>query len=137
MKKKKRRGGRGLQESWCIMSMSSSTWCVGVSFGDVRCSELRWLLLAPDAQLLLCHLRLYPSVVLLRRGWTCHSLQPSVSLIRRQQMCSHQSHLVIIVFEVGMFTLQLNHLQPGDPLLLLGRHQVGIWIPAFWFSSNT
>lgn len=41
------------------------TWCVGVCFGDVGCGELRWLLLAPDAQLLFRHLSLYPPVVLL------------------------------------------------------------------------
>lgn len=125
-----------LQETWSIMSMSRRTWCVGVSFGDVWCGELRQFLLAPDAQLLLCHLCLYPPVVLLRPGQTCCSFKPSVFLTRRSQMCSPQPHLVVIVFKVGVFTLQLNHLQPSDPLLLLGRHQVGERIPAIWFSSN-
>lgn len=121
--------------SWSIMSMSR-TWCVGVSFGDVRCGELWRLLLAPDALLLLCHLCFYPPVVLLQSGRTFRSFKPSVSLIRRSPMCSPKPHLVVIVFKVRVFTLQLNHLQPGDPLLLLGRHQVRVWIPAIWFSSN-
>lgn len=35
-----------------------------------------------------------------------------------------------------MFALQLNHLQPGDPLLLFGGHQIAVRIPALCFSIN-
>lgn len=41
------------------------TWCVGVSFRDVRRGELGRLPLAPDAQLLLGHLSFYSPIVLL------------------------------------------------------------------------
>lgn len=49
---------------------------------------------------------------------------------------SQISHLVIVVLQVWMLTLQLNHLQPGDPLLLFGRHEITVRIPALWFSTN-
>lgn len=42
------------------------TWRVGVCFCDVRRCKFRWLLLAPDAQLLFCHLGLYSPIVLLK-----------------------------------------------------------------------
>lgn len=47
-----------------------------------------------------------------------------------------ESHLVIVVLEVGLLALQLDHLQPGDPLLLFGRHQVAVRIPALTFSTR-
>lgn len=45
---------------------ASITWCVGVRFCDVRSGEFGGLPLAPDAQLLLCHLGFHSSVVLLK-----------------------------------------------------------------------
>lgn len=42
------------------------TWRVGVCFCDVRRCKFRWLLLAPYAQLLFCHLGLYSPIVLLK-----------------------------------------------------------------------
>lgn len=47
-----------------------------------------------------------------------------------------ESHLVIVVLKVRVLALQLDHLQPGDPLLLLGRHQVAVRIPALSLSTR-
>ncbi len=46
------------------------------------------------------------------------------------------SYLVVVVLEVWMLTLQLNHLQLGDPLLLFGSHEITVRIPALCFSTN-
>lgn len=46
------------------------------------------------------------------------------------------SHLIIVVLKVWMLTLELNHLQPGDPLLLFGCHQITVRIPPLWFSAK-
>lgn len=46
------------------------------------------------------------------------------------------SYLVIIVLEVRILALQLNHLQANDPLLFFVRHKVRVRVPAFTFSSG-
>lgn len=107
------------------------TWRVGVRFCDVRRRKFRRLLLAPDAQLLFCHLGLYSPIVLLK-----YSIEWSVIGVCLAWRCSTDSHLVIIVLKVRMLALQLNHLQPGDPVLLFGRHQITVRIPALSFSIN-
>lgn len=50
---------------------------------------------------------------------------------------SKSSYLVVVVLKVRILTLQLNHLQPGDPLSLFGRHEITIRIPAIKLSTNT
>lgn len=107
------------------------TWRVGVCFCDVRRCKFRWLLLAPDAQLLFCHLGLYSPIVLLK-----YSIEWSVIGVCLAWRWSTDPHLVIVVLKVRMFALQLNHLQPGDPVLLFGCHQITVRIPAVSFSIN-
>lgn len=45
-------------------------------------------------------------------------------------------YLVIVVLKVRILTLQLNHLQPDDPLLLFGSHEITVRIPALWFPTK-
>lgn len=113
------------------------TWRVGVHFCDVWRCKFRWLPPAPDAQLLLRHLGLYSSIVLLKYsmkrlviGSTFAAAAVSIST------ASAQSHLIVVVHEVRMLALQLDHQQPGDPLLLLGCHQIAVRIPVLSFSTH-
>lgn len=118
--------------------MIEKTWRVGVCFCDVRRCQFRWLPLAPDAQLLFCHLGLYSPVVLLKYS-TERAVIGGVLLLWRftqRKRSRAESHLVIVVLKVGPLALQLDHLQPGDPLLLFGCHQVAVRIPALSFPTQ-
>lgn len=63
-------------------------------------------------------------------------MQKKLVYLAHEDSRAQISHLVIVVLEVWMLTLQLNHLQPGDPLLLFGCHQITVRIPTLWFSTN-
>lgn len=63
-------------------------------------------------------------------------MQKKLVYLAREDSRAQISHLVIVVLEVWMLILQLNHLQLGDPLLLFGCHQITVRIPTLWFSTN-
>lgn len=58
------------------------------------------------------------------------------SSIKKLKSKAFISYLIVVVFKVRILTLQLDHLQPGDPLLFFGRHEVTVRIPALWLSIS-
>ena len=65
-----------------------------------------------------------------------HLKKGARSGMKEEDAGANISHLVVVVLMVRILTLQLDHLQPGDPLLLFGRHEITVRIPILCFSTE-